>query len=177
MNPFRLAVSTALVTLAGACASNPPPAPAPAQRAPTGPSVAQQYAALPDTVVCVVDRTTERGLRDLQAKRAANGSVVLLVDNEIHPLDEIHPVGVAAGYAGQEFWFTRGQAITLQGRSYMKYRGERRVPLVQLRRVGDYQGIPLYSAPADSVRPQAVYVPARVGCIFNAYVREDLYRG
>jgi hypothetical protein len=175
MNALRLAVATALVTLAGACGSNPPPAPAPT--APSGPSVAQQYAALPDTVVCVVDRTTERGLRDLQGKRAANGSVVLLVDNQMHALDEIHPVGVAAGYAGQESWFTQGQAITLQGRSYMKYRGERRVPLTQLRRVGDYQGIPLYSAPADSVRPQAVYVPARVGCIFNAYVREDLYRG
>ena len=177
MNPVRLAVATALVTLAGACGSNPPPQVVVPPAAPAGPSVAQQYATLPDTVVCVVDRTTDRGLRDLQAKRAANGSVVLLVDNQVQPLDVIHPVGVTAGYAGQEIWFAQGQAITLQGRSYMKYRGERRVPLTQLRRVGDYQGIPLYSAPADSVRPQAVYVPVRVGCIFSAYVREDLYRG
>ena len=28
-----------------------------------------QYAALPDTVVCVVDRTTDRGLRDLAESR------------------------------------------------------------------------------------------------------------
>jgi len=175
MNPVRLAVATALVTLAGACASSPPPAPAPPP-APSAPPVAQQYAALPDTTVCVVDRTTDRGLRDLQAKRAANGGVILLVDNQMRPLDEIHPVGVAAGYAGQEIWFTRGQPVTLQSRSYMKYRGERRIPLNQLRRVGDFQGIPLYSAPTDSVRPQAVYVPVRVGCIFNAYVREDLYQ-
>ena len=110
-------------------------------------------------------------------RRAATGGVVLLVDDSIHAIEEIHPVGVTAGYAGQEIWYTRGQPVTLQGRSYMKYGGERRVPLVQLRRVGDFQGIPLYGAPADSVRPQAVYVPVRVGCIFTAYVREDLYRG
>jgi hypothetical protein len=177
MNAVRLAVVTALVTIAGACGSSTPPPRAPAPAPPTGPSVAQQYALLPDTAVCVVDRTTDRGLRDLQAKRAADGSVVLLIDNRIQPLDEIHPVGVTAGYAGQEIWYTRGQPVTLQSRSYMKYGGERRVPLNQLRRVGDYQGIPLYSAPADSVRPQALYVPVRVGCIFNAYVREDLYKG
>ena len=175
MNPVRLAVVTALATLAGACGSAPSPPPRSAP--PAGPSVSQQYAALPDTVVCVVDRTTDRGLRDLGAKRAANGSLVLLVDNVIQPLDEIHPVGVAAGYAGQEVWFTRGQPITLRGRSYIKYRGERRVPVDQLRRVGDFQGVPLYSAPADTLRPQALYVPVRVGCIFNPYVREDLYRG
>ena len=175
MNPVRLAVITALATFAGACGSAPPPAPGPAPS--TAPSVAQQYAALPDTVVCVVDRTTDRGLRDLDAKRAANGSVVLLVDNTMLSIDQVHPVGVTAGYAGQEIWYTRGQPVTLQGSAYMKYGGERRVPLDQLRRVGDYQGVPLYGAPADTVRPQAVYVPVRVGCIFTAYVREDLYRG
>ena len=175
MNPVRLAVATALVILAGACGRTPPPVVAPP--APSGPSIPQQFAALPDTAVCVVDRTTERGLRDLQAKRGANGGVVLLVDNQIQPLEAIHPVGVTAGYAGQEIWYTRGQPVSLQSRSYMRYGGERRVPMNQLRRVGDYQGIPLYSAPADSVRPQAVYVPVRVGCIFSAYVREDLYRG
>ena len=175
MTHVRLAVVTALATLA-AC-GRPAPTVAPAPAPPPPPSAAQQYAALPDTVICVVDRTTDRGLRDLQAKRAANGSVVLLVDNTIRSIDEIHPVGVTAGYAGQEVWFTGGQPVTLQGRSYVKYGGERRVPLNQLRRVGDFQGVPLYGAPADSVRPQAVYVPVRVGCIFSAYVREDLYRG
>ena len=177
MNQVRLAVVTALATLAavacGRTVAPPPPAPLP----PAPPPAVQQYAALPDTVICVVDRTTDRGLRDLQAKRGANGGVVLLVDNVIHPIEEIHPVGITAGYAGQETWYTRGQPVTLQGRSYMKYGGERRVPLAQLRRLGDYQGIPLYGAPTDSVRPQAVYVPVRVGCIFTAYVREDLYRG
>lgn len=175
MTAPRLAVATALIAMAVACGRTPPPAPAPS--APAAPSVAQQYAALPDTLVCVVDRTTERGLRDLQAKRAANGSVVLLVDNQINALDQIHPVGVAAGYAGNEVWYSRTAPITLQARNYVRYGGERRVPLSQLRRVGAYQGIPLFSAPTDTVRPQAVYVPVRVGCIFTAYVREDLRRG
>lgn len=175
MNATKLAVGAALVALAAACGRTPPPRTGPPASA--GPSSAQQYAALPDTTVCVVDRTTDRGLRDLQAKQSTNGSVVLLVDGEIQALESIHPVGVTAGYAGQETWFTRGQPVALRGLSYVKYGGERRVPLDQLRRVGDYQGVPLYSAPADTVRPQAVYVPVRVGCIFTAYVREDLNRG
>lgn len=174
MTAPRLAVATALIALAVACGRTPPAA---APTAPAGPSIAQQYAALPDTVVCVVDRTTDRGLRDLLAKRAANGSVVLLVDDQINALEQIHPVGVAAGYAGNEVWYSRSAPITLQNRNYIRYGGERRVPLNQLRRVGAYQGVPLFSAPADTVRPQAVYVPVRVGCIFNAYVREDLHRG
>ena len=175
MTAPRLAVATALIAMAAACGRNPAPPPAPS--APARPSIPQQYATLPDTVVCVVDRTTDRGLRELQAKRAANGGVVLLVDNQISALEQIHSVGVAAGYAGNEVWYTRSAPITLQSRNYIRYGGERRVPLNQLRQVGAYQGIPLFSAPADSVRPQAVYVPVRVGCIFSAYVREDLYRG
>src|SRR5215213_3837537 len=76
MNHVRLAVVTALATLAGACGRpTPPPAPAPVPPAP--PPAVMQYAALPDTVICVVDRTTDRGLRDLQAKRGPNGGVVL----------------------------------------------------------------------------------------------------
>ena len=179
MKLIRLVAVTAVLMIAGACGSNPPPAPRPT--APASPpqaassDVPQRYAALRDTTVCVVDRTTTRGLRDLQAKRSADGGVVVLIDERIRPIEEVHPVNIIAGYAGEETWYTGNQAITFQGRPYLKYRGERRVPIEQLRELGEFQGIPLYAAPADTVRPQAVYVPVRVGCIFTPYFREDLY--
>lgn len=176
MNVLRLAAVTATILAAGACGSNPQPAAAPPPSAPSG--VERQYAALPDTTVCVVDRTTERGLRDLGAKRSASGGVVLLVENQIRPIEELHPTSLIAGYAGGESWFTRGQNLTVASRAYVKYRGERRVPLDQLRRLGEYQGIPIFGPPGETAAaPQAIYVPVRVGCIFQAYLREDVYRG
>lgn len=176
MNALRLAALTATILTAGACGSSPRPAAAPPPTAAAG--VERQYAALPDTTVCVVDRTTERGLRDLAAKRSATGGAVLLVESQIRPIEELHPTNVIAGYAGGESWFTRGQNLNVASRTYIRYRGERRVPLDQLRRLGEYQGIPLFGPPGETAAaPQAIYVPVRVGCIFQAYLREDVYRG
>ena len=178
MNALRLAALTATILAATACGGRAVPLPAPSPAPGPAPSGAtQRYAALPDTTVCVVDRTTDRGLRDLPAKRSENGSVVVLINDQIRPLEEVHPTNLIAGYAGQEPWFTRGQNVSVQSRAYIKYRGERRVPLDQLRRLGEYQGIPLFGPPAETAAaPQAIYVPVRVGCIFQAYLREDVYR-
>lgn len=168
----RLAALAALA-LPAACGRAPEPIAAPA---PTAPGVADRYAALPDTTVCVVDRTTDRGLRDLAAKRDGD-RVVLLVDDQIRALDELHPISLVAGYAGRETWFARGQPVTAHRRQYLKYRGERRVPLDKLKRLGEYQGIPLFAAPNDTVPPPALYVPIRLGCIFQPYLRDDIFRG
>src|SRR5690606_20532508 len=106
------------------------PQPAPAPAAP--PDEAARYAAFPDTLVCVVDRTVDRGLRDLPAKKG-DGEVVLLVGGEIRPLAELHPVNLIAGYAGREPWFTDNHPIAVEGQRYRKYGGERRVPIESLR--------------------------------------------
>ena len=172
MKSARVAVSGALLLLAGGCGSRGPEI---ASSAPSPPRAEARYAALPDTVICVVDRTTDRGLRDLPAKQES-GKVVLLVEDQIRPIEELHPVSLIAGYAGRESWFSRAQPITLQSRRYLKYAGERRIPTDKLKRFGEYQGIPLFGDPATSGVPTAVYVPVRVGCVFQAYVRDDLYR-
>lgn len=132
-----------------------------------------RYAVLPDTSVCVVDRTTERGLRNLAAKRTPDGEAVVLISGEVRPLSELHPVGIVAGYAGRERWYTSDAPITVQGRRYSKVQGDRRIPLESLRMGGEYQAIPLYVDPADAQPPRAVYAPVRPGCVFQAYVRED----
>jgi hypothetical protein len=66
-----------------------------------------------------------------------------------------------------------GAPVTHAGRRYVRTGGERRVPINLLRRVGDHQGVPLFASP-DEPTPEAVYVPLRPGCVFQAYVRSDL---
>lgn len=162
----RFFIALAVLLLA-ACARKPAPAP------PAGPAP-DSYAALPDTLVCVVDRTTRSGLRDLTAKRRPDGSAVLLVAGETTPLERIHPVGIIAGYAGAEGWLRSAEPILLQGRRYVAVPGERRIPRERLQQSGEYRAIPLFADPDDATPPQAVYLPTRPGCIFQAYVREDL---
>jgi hypothetical protein len=146
-----------------------------AQLGSRGPAVPPQYAMLPDTLVCVVDRGSPAGLRQLPAK-LEGGTVVILVDGEIRPLEAVHPVSMIAGYAGREPWLTRGDPITLEGRRYLRTGGERRVGLMLLRRLGEHQGILLFAGQEDPPPADALYVPTAPGCIFQPYVREDLIR-
>lgn len=166
MTRCRWAVLLSACALAGACSRTPAPNAAPS-------SEAARYAALPDTLVCVVDRTTERGLRNLTAKRAPDGEALVLISGSPRPLSELHPVGIVAGYAGRERWYTGNEPITVQGRRYTKVQGDRRIPLESLRMGGEFRAIPLYVDPADTQPPRAVYAPVRPGCVFQAYVRED----
>lgn len=136
----------------------------------------ERYTALADTTVCVVDRTTDQGLRDLQAKRSEDSEVVLWTGGRMQPLTKIHPVSLIAGYGGAEPWFARNEPISFRGQRFNKVETERRIPSNVLARVGEYQGILLFADPKDQPPPEAVYVPVRPGCIFQAYVREDLLR-
>lgn len=139
-----------------------------------GSPVPADYAALPETVVCVVDRSSERGLRDIPARSGAGGSIVLLVDGRVQPLEAVHPINVIAGYAGSEPWLTRGDPIPHQGRTFVRYLGERRIDSELLQRVGEHQGILLFAEAGTAPPARALYVPTAPGCIFQGYAREDL---
>lgn len=171
----RIALALLGLALAGACAHNPQVAPSPAPP-PPAPSVAERYATLPDTAVCVVDRTTNRGLRSLAAKVEPDGRVVVLVGGRLQTLDELHPVGLVAGYAAREPWLLSGEPLTIQGRRYEKVGPERLIRMDQLQRADEYRSIPIFSDPNDPPPPRAIYVPMRPGCVFQAYVRADLLR-
>ena len=142
---------------------------------PPAPSAPPEYAALPDTLVCVVDRLAPQGLREVPAK-IRSGSVVLLVDGQIQPLESVHPVNMIAGYAGREDWLRRGEPLTSGGRVFARTGGERRIEMALLRRADEFRGIQLFSGLEDATDPNALYVPTAPGCIFQAYVREDLIR-
>lgn len=167
LSNVRILVPAIAAVILAACSSGRPsggPSPEP-----------PEYAALPDTIVCVIDRSTPRGLRDLPAKVAGSG-VVLRTDGEVRPLDAVHPVNVIAGYAGRESWLTRGEPISVDGRRYTRTGGERRIGIDLVRRAGEYQGVLVFAGQEDTPPPDAVYIPTAPGCIFQAYVREDLMR-
>lgn len=131
------------------------------------------YAALPDTVVCVVDRSTDTGLREIPAK-IRDGGIVLFADGEVRPLESVHPVNVIAGYAGGEAWLTEGEPIGFQGRSFVRYLGERRIAPDLLRRAGEHRGVLIFIGADSSPPVEAIYIPTAPGCIFQGYVRDDL---
>jgi hypothetical protein len=166
----RISLSLLGLALAGACAHNRPAASGP----PPPPTAEERYATLPDTTVCVVDRTTRRGLRPLDAKVEPSGQVVVLVSGRVQTLEDLHPISPAAGYAAREAWVTAGTQLTIQGRRYEKVGPPRLIPLEQLERSGEYRSIPLFSDPKDTPPPRAFYVPLRPGCVFQAYARSDL---
>jgi hypothetical protein len=142
---------------------------------PGAPAVPPEYAALADTLVCVVDRIAPDGLREVPAK-IRGGGVVLLVDGEVRSLESVHPTNLIAGYAGQETWVRQGEPVSLGGQRFSRTGGERRIEFDLLRRAGEFRGILLFSGREDASDPSALYVPTAPGCIFQAYVREDLIR-
>ncbi len=163
-----VAPGLALMTLltATACATRaagPAPTPAPPP----------DYAILPDTLVCVVDRAAASGLREITAKKRDAG-IVLFLDGAIRPLESVHPVDYIAGYAGREQWLRDGEGIQLRGDTYERTGGERRIGLELLWRVGEFRGITVFAGRDEGSRPDAVYVPTAPGCIFQAFVRADL---
>lgn len=144
-----------------------------AARSGASPAADARWESLSDTLVCVVDRTTSTGLRELPGKVDADGTVLVRSGRGSAPLSTVHPVTLVAGYAGNESWSRGSEPLRFSGRSYLRTGGERRVPMNLLRRAGDHRGVPLFASPEED-SPEALYVPLRPGCVFQAYVREDL---
>jgi hypothetical protein len=153
-----------LIVVAG-CSSPPSAGPQP--------DIPPAYAALPDSLVCVVDRAMPLGLRELPAK-VQGDEIVVLEDGQITPLEDVHPVNVIAGYAGRESWLTRGEPISFSGASFVRTGGERRVRATLLQRVGEHRGILLFAGAEDTPPVDALYVPTAPGCVFQPFVRQDL---
>lgn len=137
------------------------------------PELPPEYAMLPDSLVCVVDRATPLGLRELPVK-VRDDELVVLSEGQIVSLETVHPVNLIAGYAGNEAWLTRGDPLPLNDNTFTRTGGERRVQASLLQRVGEYRGILLFSGADDAPPPDALYVPTAPGCVFQPFVRDDL---
>jgi hypothetical protein len=67
------------------------------------------------------------------------------------------------------FWRER-RAIRFRDARYVIYQGERVLQHGDVESIGVFRGVPVFAEPGQQVRPEAIYLPVRVGCVFQAYV-------
>jgi hypothetical protein len=164
---FAFLAAASLAAALSACgngrpAAAPPPAPAPV----TAPSPV--VAAPAQTVaVCVVEAGQ---LRELQA--VVSGGDSLLADGR--RLADVYPAAAFGSYASATRWYLAGMPITYAGRRYTRYEGPRVVGVGDVRRAGEFLGVPVFVAAnhPQAERPAVIYVPTRRGCEFQAYRAE-----
>lgn len=83
-------------------------------------------------------------------------------------IDQVFPQDTPP-YAGGAEWFIAREAIEFQTRGY--YWNGRPVVLLphELRRVGEFRGIPLFAEVDEAAELSILFVPVRRGCEFQPY--------
>ena len=76
------------------------------------------------------------------------------------------------GYAAGATWFINNEPITVMGRRYVRYGLPRVLGVNEVRRMGDFQGIPVFAEAGMTGTPEVLYVPVRPGCEFQPYQLE-----
>jgi hypothetical protein len=88
------------------------------------------------------------------------------------PFAEVHPA-TSPPYAASADWFVRMEPVSVgEGPYRMKtrYGLERILAPGDLRRVGEWRGIPMFTEPiASRSSPEVVYFFVRPGCVFQTY--------
>lgn len=139
----------------------PPPPPLPmAPQPPPAP-----LAAMPATInVCVVENGM---IRNVQAQYTqATGDTMVAG----RPFAQAYPA-TGSSYAGGANWYIQGDAITLDGRRFVKFGLPRVLGVNDVARSGEYQGVPVF-AEGGMTRSDVVYVAIRPGCEFQPYQTE-----
>lgn len=120
------------------------------------------------TVVCVMDA---RGLRAMGAIVLASGDTVVAVEGRRIPLAEAF--AASAAYAVDAPWYAQGDAITVNDRTYIRFGLPRLAATdADLRRVGEYGGVPLFTEPGVD----HLIVPVRPDCLVQEYRPERVLR-
>jgi len=165
---FALLAAASLAAVLSACGNGrhapaaPPPPPALVAVAEPVPAAPAQTAA-----VCVVEAGQ---LREVQVAVGAGDS--LLADGR--RLADVYPAAALGSYAAATRWYLAGMPITYSGRRYTKYEGPRVLAVAEVRRAGEFLGVPVFVAAnhPQAERPAVIYVPTRRGCEFQAYRTE-----
>jgi hypothetical protein len=82
------------------------------------------------------------------------------------------PIPATAGYAAGAAWFINNEAITVDGRRYVRYGLPRVLGVNEVTRSADYMGVPVFSEAGAQGTPEVLYVPVRPGCEFQPYQLE-----
>lgn len=84
------------------------------------------------------------------------------------PFAEAHPAG-SPPYAAASPWYIDHHPLPFRGRTLMKYGLPRVFEPEELRRAGEFRGMPLFAEAGDRGVPDVVYVFVRPGCVFHPY--------
>jgi hypothetical protein len=76
------------------------------------------------------------------------------------------------GYAGGATWYINTEAITVNGRRYVRYGLPRVLGVNEVTRTGEFQGVSVFAEAGATGTPEVVYVPVRPGCEFQPYQLE-----
>jgi len=131
------------------------------------------FAAPPDTVVVTRVEAPPRptGTAVTICLSTGNPTVVLLtaagdtlVGTSRTPLRDLGPAVVLAGvYAANTAWFASGESFIYGQKSYDRVGAEAGLNCEDIRRVGEYFGVPLFVTGVDATAPDILYVPVRPG--------------
>jgi hypothetical protein len=164
---FVLLAAGSLAVLGSACGNGRAPAAPPPPPAPI--AVAEPVVAAPaqTAAVCVVEAGQ---LREVQA--TVSGGDSLLADGR--RVADVYPAAAFGSYASATRWYLAGMPITYAARRYTKYEGPRVLSPSEVRRAGEFLGVPVFVAAnhPQAERPAVIYVPTRRGCEFQAYRAE-----
>ena len=112
-------------------------------------------------VVCVI---APDGLRALGAIVLSSGDTMVVAGGRRIPLSEAYPQNVR--YAADAAWYANAEPITVNGLEYVQFGLPRLAPAdTDVRRVGEYRGVPLFAAPGED----NLVIPVRADCLLHDY--------
>lgn len=74
-----------------------------------------------------------------------------------------------ATYAAEKLWYINNEPVTWETRRFIKYGMPRPLAAAELRPIGRYDGVALFTEAAHPGAPEIVFVPTRPGCEFQSY--------
>jgi hypothetical protein len=86
------------------------------------------------------------------------------------PFSEVYPA--TGGYAAGAMWYINNEAITVNGRRYVKYGLPRVLGIREVARGGEYRGVTMFQEAGGETSWLVLYAPVRSGCEFQPYVSE-----
>jgi hypothetical protein len=166
------AVAAGLLLVAAACGTGtravpdpappPPPAPPPAARPPAPPPAQRPPALSTGIQVCIVENGAIRNVTARYNTHTGDSTV-----NE-RPFSEVYPATV--GYAERAMWYINNEAITVNGRRYVKYGLPRILGINEIVPAIEYRGVMMFREAGEGSSELVLYVPVRSGCEFQPYV-------
>ncbi len=130
----------------------------------------QPYVSHRPVLICVV--TPEGEITRVEASyRSATGDT--LIDGR--PFSEVHHAGQSHYAAGHD-WFMTEAPIQHEGQEYVQFGLRQVLDSSTLRKVGEYNGVPVFADTSSSAPYPEVFLPVGPGCEFQPFLAREAIR-